>query len=60
MKLIILFSFPELDALNDELAADSDTTYLDEINAPNVPSKVPEAEKDGQVDEFGLPKIAAT
>ena len=55
-----MFSFPELDALNDELVADTDTTYLDEINTPNVPSKVPEAEKDGQMDEFGLPKIAAT
>lgn len=54
------FLSPELDALNDELAADTDTTYLDEINAPSVPSKAPEAEKDGQVDEFGLPKIAAT
>ena len=50
----------ELDALTDELAADTDTAYLDEINAPSVPSKEPEAEKEGQVDEFGLPKIAAT
>lgn len=52
----------ELEALTDELATDTDTAYLDEINAPSVPSRVPEAEKasDGQVDEFGLPKIAAT
>lgn len=57
-----LLTHVELEALTDELATDTDTAYLDEINAPSVPSKVPEAEKagDGQVDEFGLPKIAAT
>lgn len=48
----------ELEALTDELATDHDTAYLDEINAPSVSSKEPEAEKEGQVDEFGLPKIA--
>lgn len=50
----------ELEALGDELALDTDTSYLD---APSVPIKEPGAEsiainKDGvQVDEFGLPKL---
>lgn len=53
----------ELEALGDELALDTDTSYLD---APSVPSREPGAEtlpasalnKDGvQVDEFGLPKL---
>lgn len=51
----------ELEALGDDLALDTDTSYLD---TPNVPSREPGAEsiapinKDGvQVDEFGLPKL---
>jgi charged multivesicular body protein 5 len=50
----------ELAALGDELALDTDTSYLD---TPNVPSREPGADtlptnKDGvQVDEFGLPKL---
>jgi charged multivesicular body protein 5 len=50
----------ELEALGDELALDTDTSYLD---APTVPSREPGADslainKDGvQVDEFGLPKL---
>ncbi len=53
----------ELDALGDDIALDEDTSYLDEINAPNAPTKEPGADSvavnaDGvQVDEFGLPKI---
>jgi charged multivesicular body protein 5 len=51
----------ELEALGDELATDTDTSYLDSV--PSVPSREPGAEslavnKDGiQVDEFGLPKL---
>jgi charged multivesicular body protein 5 len=54
----------ELEALGDELALDTDASYLD---APSVPSREPGVEsvpaaaltnKDGvQVDEFGLPKL---
>jgi charged multivesicular body protein 5 len=53
----------ELAALGDELALDTDTSYLD---APTVPSREPGVDstlpasvnKDGvQVDEFGLPKL---
>jgi charged multivesicular body protein 5 len=50
----------ELEALGDELAIDTDTSYLD---TPAIPSREPGAEsistnKDGvQVDEFGLPKL---
>lgn len=53
----------ELDALGDELVADDDTSYLDDVlKAPDAPSSKPEAEtnknKDGiAVDEFGLPQI---
>jgi len=54
----------ELEALGDELAADADTSYLDaEIAAPTAPNKEPGADSvaaDGQVDEFGLPKIPAS
>lgn len=53
----------ELEALGDELAGDTDLSYLD--NTPSVPSKEPGAEsvpastnREGvQVDEFGLPKL---
>ena len=50
----------ELEALGDELAIDTDTSYLD---TPAIPSREPGADtiptnKDGvQVDEFGLPKL---
>ena len=54
----------ELEALGDEMAADNDLSYLDNLN---VPSKEPGAEsvpsasttnREGvQVDEFGLPKL---
>jgi len=53
----------ELDALGDDIALDEDTSYLDEIAAPNAPTKEPGADSvavnaDGvMVDEFGLPKI---
>ncbi|XP_015127407.1 charged multivesicular body protein 5 [Diachasma alloeum] len=56
----------ELDALGDDLALDTDTSYLDDaITAPNAPDKEPGASsvrnKDGVlVDEFGLPQIPAT
>jgi len=54
----------ELEALNDDFLADTDTSYLDEaVNAPSVPTRDPgeSVNADGQlVDEFGLPKIAAT
>jgi charged multivesicular body protein 5 len=54
----------ELEALGDEFAADTDTSYLDDaVNAPSVPSRDPgeSVNADGQlVDEFGLPKIAAS
>lgn len=55
----------ELDALGDDLAFDTDSSYLDDaISAPNAPDSVPGADsvtnKDGvPVDEFGLPKIPA-
>ena len=45
------------------IALDEDTSYLDEISAPNAPTKEPGADSvavnaDGvMVDEFGLPKI---
>ena len=44
--LIIIFydHSIELDALADELAADTDTSYLDEVTAPKVPTKEPGAE----------------
>ncbi len=50
----------ELEALGDELALDTDASYLD---APSVPTREPgidslPATADGiQVDEFGLPKL---
>ncbi len=50
----------ELEALGDELALDTDTSYLD---TPAIPSREPGADslpvnRDGiQVDEFGLPKL---
>jgi charged multivesicular body protein 5 len=50
----------ELEALGDDLAFDTDTSYLD---APSVPSREPGVDSistntDGvQVDEFGLPKL---
>ncbi|CAF0869115.1 unnamed protein product [Brachionus calyciflorus] len=50
----------ELDGIANEMAEDTDTSYLD---APSVPVREPGAEsfninKDGvQVDEFGLPKL---
>jgi charged multivesicular body protein 5 len=53
----------ELDALGDDFALDEDTSYLDEIAAPNAPDREPGADSvavnaDGvMVDEFGLPKI---
>ena len=53
----------ELEALGDELALDTDTSYLD---TPAIPSREPGADslavnKDGvQVDEFGLPKLPQT
>ncbi|XP_034934257.1 charged multivesicular body protein 5 [Chelonus insularis] len=56
----------ELDALGDDLALDTDTSYLDDaIKAPNAPDKEPGAasirNKDGvPVDEFGLPQIPAS
>ena len=54
----------ELDALGDELLADEDNSYLDEVaSAPAIPEGTPvdTKNKDGVlVDEFGLPKIPAT
>uniref|UniRef100_A0A915CWV1 Charged multivesicular body protein 5 n=1 Tax=Ditylenchus dipsaci TaxID=166011 RepID=A0A915CWV1_9BILA len=56
----------ELDALGDDLALDSDTSYLDEaMSAPNVPSREPGTataitDQGVPVDEFGLPKIPAS
>ncbi|CAH0729265.1 unnamed protein product, partial [Brenthis ino] len=53
----------ELDALGDEIALDSDTSYLDDVvKAPAAPDKEPGADsvrnKDGvPVDEFGLPQV---
>jgi charged multivesicular body protein 5 len=60
----------ELGALGDELAFDTDSSYLDDaVSAPNAPTGIPGAEssflppssnRDGiAVDEFGLPKIPA-
>ena len=31
----------ELEALGDELAADADASYLDELTAPNAPTQEP-------------------
>ncbi|KAI1720905.1 snf7 domain-containing protein [Ditylenchus destructor] len=53
----------ELDALGDDLALDTDTSYLDEaMNAPSVPTRDPGTSTDHgvAVDEFGLPKIPAS
>lgn len=54
----------ELEALTDELNLENDTSYLDEaVKAPSAPTTDPResVNADGQlVDEFGLPKIAAT
>ncbi|XP_008559142.1 charged multivesicular body protein 5 [Microplitis demolitor] len=56
----------ELDALGDDLALDTDTSYLDDaISAPSAPDKEPGIasikNKDGVlVDEFGLPQIPAS
>nr|CAG4642824.1 EOG090X0EA1 [Evadne anonyx] len=55
----------ELEALGDEMLADEDSSYLDDaIAAPTAPDREPGAEsvnKDGVlVDEFGLPKLAAS
>ncbi|KAI1719249.1 snf7 domain-containing protein [Ditylenchus destructor] len=53
----------ELDALGDDLALDTDTSYLDEaMNAPSVPTRDPGTATDHgvAVDEFGLPKIPAS
>ncbi|XP_014214162.1 charged multivesicular body protein 5 isoform X1 [Copidosoma floridanum] len=56
----------ELDALGDDLALDTDASYLDNaIKAPSAPDKEPGAAsvttKDGVlVDEFGLPQIPAS
>ena len=50
----------ELEALTDELALDTDTSYLDEVTTPKVPTKEPGTETESMVDEFGLPKIQAT
>ena len=50
----------ELDALGDDILADGDSSYLDEINVPSAPTKEPGTEtvKDGMpVDEFGLPQM---
>jgi len=49
----------ELDALGDELQADTDTSFLDEALKP-IPTREPGA-KDTEidVDEFGLPKVPA-
>ena len=56
----------EIDALGEEIVLDDDTSYLDEvIEAPRVPGREPGAggdsvatdRVDGDVDEFGLPKI---
>ena len=33
-----------MDALNDELALDTDTSYLEEVSAPKVPTKEPGAD----------------
>jgi len=56
----------ELGALGDEIALDTDTSYLDDaVSAPNAPTGIPGADsvstnRDGiLVDEFGLPKIPA-
>uniref|UniRef100_A0A5S6QY15 Charged multivesicular body protein 5 n=1 Tax=Trichuris muris TaxID=70415 RepID=A0A5S6QY15_TRIMR len=50
----------ELQALNDEIALDSDSTYLDEASkAPVAPSKEPATSSSIEVDEFGLPKLPA-
>ncbi|VDN02412.1 unnamed protein product [Thelazia callipaeda] len=50
----------ELDALGNELEADTDTSYLDEaLNAPGVPSREPGAARGIAVDEFGLPQVPA-
>ena len=46
----------ELDALGDDIALDEDTSYLDEISAPNAPTKEPGADSvavnaDGEHEE---------
>ena len=49
----------ELDALGDELQADTDTSFLDEALKP-IPTREPGTkDADIDVDEFGLPKVPA-
>ena len=52
----------ELDALGDDIMADNDTSFLDDIDVPSAPDKEPgqETVKDGlPVDEFGLPQMTS-
>uniref|UniRef100_A0AC34PVK5 Charged multivesicular body protein 5 n=1 Tax=Panagrolaimus sp. JU765 TaxID=591449 RepID=A0AC34PVK5_9BILA len=49
----------ELEALGDELQADTDTSFLDEALKP-IPTREPGAkDTDVETDEFGLPKVPA-
>lgn len=41
---IITFEILELEALGDELALDTDTSYLEDVSAPKVPTREPGAE----------------
>lgn len=39
-----LFLHLELEALTDDFALDTDTSYLEEVSAPKVPTKEPGAD----------------
>eukprot|EP00117_Sycon_ciliatum_P024258 scpid72008/ scgid20401/ Charged multivesicular body protein 5; Chromatin-modifying protein 5; SNF7 domain-containing protein 2 &gt; Charged multivesicular body protein 5; Chromatin-modifying protein 5 len=50
----------ELDMLGDDLAIDTDTSYLDAATAPAAPTGLPTATgAEVSVDEFGLPALPA-
>lgn len=51
----------ELDALGDELALDTDSSYLDDVlKAPEAPSNKPEAETSkNKVNQFKRPTLKA-
>jgi len=55
----------ELEALGDELLAETDNSYLDELKTPSAPTREPGADSiastsTSEVDEFGLPKLPAS
>ena len=50
--LIYWLLISELEALGDELALDTDTSYLEEVSAPKVPTREPGAESVNSVSNL--------